>query len=63
MYVIETAQGFVKAIRTVAGELNEVTAYTNDKTLARQFTKKQLTAMCVRSFFRYHSIKITITEV
>lgn len=62
-YIIETAQGFVQSISTVGGELNEVKAYTNDKTQARKFSKKSLTTLCVRSFFRYHSIKITITEV
>ncbi len=61
-YIIETAQGFVQTISTVGGELNSVTAYTNDRELARRFTKKQFTKMCVRSFFRYHSMAIIITE-
>ena len=61
-YIIETAQGFVQTIRTIGGELNEAT-YTNDRTQARRFTKKSLTALRVRSFFRYHSMTIIIHEV
>ena len=61
-YIIETAQGFVQAIRTVGGDLNEVTAYTNDRAQARKFSKKSLTAMRVKSFFRYHSMTIILHE-
>ena len=62
-YIIETSQGFVQTVRLVGGELNDVTAYTNDRNSARRFTKKQLTKMCVRSFFRYYSMAIVIIEL
>ena len=61
-YIIETVNGYVATIGLIGGELNEVKTYTNDKAQARRFTKKQLTRMLVRSFFRYHSMAIVIIE-
>lgn len=62
-YIINTSNGYVKSIKTIGGELNEVTEYTTNESEARSFTKKSLTSMLVKSFFRYHGIKITIVEV
>ena len=61
-YIIETSSGFVQSIKTLGGELCEVTAYTSDKAQARKFTKKSLKTLRALSFFRYYSMIIVIVE-
>jgi hypothetical protein len=63
LYTIETSSGFVKAIKTLGGELNGIAEYTNDRSQAKTFTKKSLTALRARSFFKYYSMTIIIAEV
>jgi len=62
-YTIETSHGFVLAFRTICGELNEVTEYTDDITKAYRFSEKRLKALRARSFFRYHSMTVIIAAV
>jgi hypothetical protein len=40
LYTIETSSGFVKAIKTLGGELNGIAEYTNDRSQAKTFTKQ-----------------------
>lgn len=60
-YTIETSQGFVQTIKTVGGEMHGAT-YTGDPSQARRFTKRQLSAMRVRFYFRYYHMTIIIAE-
>lgn len=63
LYTIETSNGFVKAIKTLGGDLSSISEYTQDRTAAKTFTKKQLTALRARSFFKYYSMTVIIAEV
>ena len=62
-YTIETSLGFVKAYQTLCGEISQVTEYTSNRDSAKQLTQKQIKSLCLKRFFRYHSMAIIIAEV